>query len=128
MPDPMSMAELRTLIEGIHQNSPQRLQLAKTYLDSLVQTLKGLEQMGQKLAFTLLPPPEPIAYPKMVYKVIGKKRVYKIANNSMEETLLMEMGYFPPEPKPEPTPEPDKIPVEEPPTFSVVLGGQHGDR
>lgn len=127
MPDPMSMAELRTMIEGIHQSSPQRLQLAKTHLDSLTQSLKGLEQMGQKLAFTLLPPPEPIMYPRMVYKMVGKKRQYKIAGNSMEERLLMDLGYFPPEPKPEPT-EPEPTPVEEPPTFSVVIGGQHGDR
>lgn len=127
MPDPMSMGELKTLIEGIHSNSPQRLQMAKTHLDALSQALKGLEAMGQKLAFTLLPPPEPIQYPKMLYKTLGKKQLHKIANNSMEETLLMEMGYFPPEPKPQ-DPEPEKVPVEEPPTFSVVIGDRHGDR
>lgn len=126
MPDPMSMGELRTLIEGIHSNSPQRLQLAKMHLDSLVQALKGLESMGQKLAFTLLPPPEPIAYPKMVYKFIGRKRIHKIANNSMEETLLAEMGYCP-LPTPEPTPEPEPVPVGDPPVFSVTLGGKHGN-
>lgn len=131
MPDPVSMAELRTLIEGIHSNSPQRLQLAKTYLDTLAQTLKGLETMGQRIAFTLLPPPPPIEYPKMVQRPMvnskGKTILeYKVVNNSMEEELWGFQGFQCP-PKPEPEPEPEPTPVGEPPVIAFP-GVHHGNR
>lgn len=123
MPDEMkllSMAELKSLIEQTHGNSPQRLQLARTYMESLTWGLKGLEGMGQKLAFTVLPPPAPQEFPKMVYK---RKQV-KIAANATEETLLQDQGFF--ARRPEPIPEPESE-TATPPVFSVTLGGRHGN-
>jgi hypothetical protein len=84
-----TMLELRERINQLHQGAPQRAMLAKTYLDSLAWGIGGLAAMGQRIGFMILDPPEPLEYPKMLYRGVD----YKIATNEAEEQLMLLEGF-----------------------------------
>lgn len=111
-----TMAELKQRIEQGVMASPQRLQLAKTYLESLEWGIKGLETMGQKIGFVMIDPPAPVEYPKMLYR----ESTYRIANNSTEEQAMNSEGFWHRPAEPYPKFEP-LVEAPEAPTFRVSL-------
>lgn len=114
-----TMAELRAKIEQGVLASPQRLQLAKAYLESLEWGIKGLETMGQRMGFVVLEKPAPQEYPKMLYR--GTQ--YQIANNPSEEHTITSEGFSARQVEPLPMlNEPAMMPPEAP-TFSMPLPG-----
>lgn len=110
-----TMAELRQQVEQATQASPQRLTLARAYLDSLDWGIKGLATMGQRIGFQILEPNPPQEYPKMLYK----NDSWRIAANPTEEQSMLSDGFSPRVPVPliEP-PIPFNPP---PPTISIAL-------
>jgi hypothetical protein len=118
-----TMTELRQNVEQVHQTSPQRLALAKAYLDSLSWGITGLEALGQKLGFVILSPPEPREFPKMLYR----QNQYQIAENQTQEQSMLLEGFSPKVPaEPQAKLLEEALPV--PPTFSINLpqGPAHG--
>jgi hypothetical protein len=84
-----TLDQLTLKIESQHQN--RRLEMAKAYLESLTWGLKGLEEMGHRIGFRLLPEPAPKEYPKMLYK--GTET--KIAENVQQELEMALKGFWP---------------------------------
>jgi hypothetical protein len=111
----MNLDLLRQEIEKMHVGTPQRLTLAKAYLQSLEWGMKGLATLGQTVGFTIMPPPPPQEYPKALYRR-GKTR---LANSLAEETQLAIEGFHPKQPEPEvQEPEPKQP---SPPTIQVKM-------
>lgn len=86
-----TMVELRREVETKVQASPQRLKLAQAYLDSLAWGIKGLEEMGHRIGFTLLDKLPPQEFPKMLYRE-GETAV---ADNQSQEQSLNSEGFWP---------------------------------
>lgn len=112
-----TMADLRAQVEQATKGSPQRLQLARSYLDSMEWGIRGLAAMGQRVGFTMLEAQVPQEFPKMLYK--GAK--FQIANNRLEEHTMNSEGFWPIAQKPSPrVEEPEPVTA---PTFSIQLPG-----
>lgn len=113
-----TMAELRHEIEQKVMASPQRLTLARAYLDSLAWGIQGLETMGQKIGFQLLAAPPPEEYPQMLYR----RREFRIASTAVEAQRLISEGFSPRVPGPWPLAEQPETQTPLPaPTFSVRI-------
>jgi hypothetical protein len=109
-----TLPQLTRKIEGQHQN--RRLEMARAYLGSLTMGIKGLEGMGHRIGFRLLPEPEPIEYPKMLYK----KTQWVLVENREQEQVANSSGFLPKAlPEAKPTPEPPSMPS--PPTVTIRL-------
>jgi hypothetical protein len=84
-----TLAQLTQQITSQHQN--RRLEMAKAYLSSLAWGIKGLEEMGHRIGFRLLPPEAPKEYPKMLYK--GNHWVQ--VENETQELSAISNGFSP---------------------------------
>lgn len=112
-----TLEELRGIVEQRTLGSPQRLQLARSYLESLEWGIKGLAVMGQRVGFFMLEEPAPKEFPKMLYR----KDRYQIANNPLEEHTMNSEGFWPRAQQPSlQQEEPEPVTA---PTFSIQLPG-----
>jgi hypothetical protein len=85
----LTFTQLIQTIERNHQN--RRLELAHEYLMSLVWGLKGLEEMGHRIAFQILSALPPQEYPKMLYR--GMEGA--IAETALQAQEMSLRGFLP---------------------------------
>lgn len=117
---PLEMPQLLDLLESIHRSSPQRLLLARAYLQSLMWGIAGLKGLGQDLGFVLMPPAPPMEFPKMLFR--GTDSI--VVNSTAEEARANGEGWMMrQETRPATVTTPPPSPPLNPPVISIPRPG-----
>jgi hypothetical protein len=101
VPDPArapGLDEIHAALQEHHADHPQRASVAAAALDEVRGALARLAALGHRFMLVVAPPPVPVEYPTMLYRV-GAELV--VTNQSELETALKDGWHKGPEAEPE---------------------------